>query len=61
MCLYFIISDEPVNFYGFAKLFFELGCQNALFLDGSIASALYAKNLNRHDKPDMAVMVGFTP
>ncbi|WP_084349569.1 phosphodiester glycosidase family protein [Moraxella oblonga] len=57
---HFIISDEAVNFYQFANVFKQdLGCQNALFLDGGIASALYAKNLNRHDKLNMAVMVAF--
>lgn len=56
--IHFIISDEPVNFYGFADVFkSNLGCQNALFLDGGIASALYAKNLNRHDTLNMAVMI----
>lgn len=56
---HFVISDTPVNFYEFADLFKRgLGCQNALFLDGGSASALYAKNLNRHDKLNMAVMIG---
>lgn len=57
---HFIISDESVNFYQFANVFKQdLGCQNALFLDGGIASALYANNLNRHDKLNMAVMIGY--
>lgn len=58
--IHFVISDEPVNFYAFADIFkSDLGCQNALFLDGGIASALYAKNINRHDKLNMAVMVAY--
>lgn len=45
----FVISNQPVTFYQFATLFREkLGCDNALFLDGSV-SALYAPNLNRKD------------
>lgn len=45
----FAISDEPVSFGAFARLFRdELGCRNALFLDGSI-SALYARDLGRSD------------
>lgn len=45
----FTISDEPVSFGAFARLFRdELGCRNALFLDGSI-SALYAPELGRDD------------
>lgn len=45
----FAISDEPVSFGAFARLFRdELGCRNALFLDGSI-SALHAADLGRTD------------
>lgn len=50
----FAISDGPVSFGTFARLFRdELGCRNALFLDGSI-SALYAPEIGRSD-------VGFKP
>ena len=43
------ISDRPVNFHHFARLFRDvLKTPNALFLDGSI-SRLYAPELNRHD------------
>ncbi|MEO1536988.1 MAG: phosphodiester glycosidase family protein [Pseudomonadota bacterium] len=43
------ISNEPVNFHRFARLFRDvLSTPNALFLDGSI-SRLYAPGLNRHD------------
>lgn len=35
---YFVLSQERVNFYSFADFFLtELGCKNALFLDGSIS------------------------
>jgi uncharacterized protein YigE (DUF2233 family) len=45
----FAISNGPVTFGEFAHLFRdELGCANALFLDGSISS-LYAPSLNRRD------------
>jgi len=45
----FAISDGPVSFGAFARLFRDgLGCRNALFLDGSISS-LYAPNLGRAD------------
>lgn len=47
----FAISDEPVSFGAFARLFRdELGCRNALFLDGSI-SALHAPAIGRSDIP----------
>ncbi len=52
-------SEEPVNFYQFAKLFKDhLSCSNALFLDGGIASALYAPSIDSHDKKDMGVIIG---
>jgi len=45
----FVISDDPVTFDTFARLFRDgLGCDNALFLDGSISS-LYAPSLERDD------------
>lgn len=55
----FVMSDEPVTFYDFALLFKEdLDCPNALFLDGGIASALYAPSIDKHDKKQMGVMIG---
>lgn len=43
------ISDGPVSFGAFARLFRDaLGCRDALFLDGSISS-LYAPDLGRQD------------
>jgi prepilin-type processing-associated H-X9-DG protein len=45
----FAISEDPVTFSTFARLFRdELGCANALFLDGSVSS-LYAPSLERMD------------
>jgi uncharacterized protein YigE (DUF2233 family) len=45
----FVISEGPVTFYEFAKLFRDgLNCRNALFFDGSISS-LYARELGRND------------
>jgi uncharacterized protein YigE (DUF2233 family) len=45
----FAISERPVSFGAFARLFRDdLGCRNALFLDGSVSS-LYAPNLQRSD------------
>jgi prepilin-type processing-associated H-X9-DG protein len=45
----FAISDDPVTFSAFARLFRDhLGCANALFLDGSVSS-LYAPALERMD------------
>ena len=48
-----------MTFYQFAELFKdELGCPNALFLDGGIASALYAPSIDKQDKKEMGVMIG---
>ena len=45
----FAISERPISFGPFARLFRdELGCRNALFLDGSVSS-LYAPGLGRSD------------
>ena len=57
--LQFVNSEAPVTFYQFASLFKnELKCPNALFLDGGIASALYAPTIDKHDKKEMGVMIG---
>jgi uncharacterized protein YigE (DUF2233 family) len=46
----FAISDSPVTFDTFARLFRDaLACPNALFLDGSVSS-LYAPELARDDE-----------
>ncbi len=55
----FVTSDTPVTFYNFAKLFQQdLQCDNALFLDGGIATALYAPDVQRKDTKNMGVMIG---
>ncbi|GAA0312461.1 phosphodiester glycosidase family protein [Psychrobacter aestuarii] len=57
--LQWVVSDTPVTFYQFAELFKDsLQCEDALFLDGGIASAFYAPSIERHDKKQMGVMVG---
>lgn len=45
----FAITEDPVNFHEFATFFRDgLGCDNALFLDGSICS-VYSTALHRCD------------
>jgi uncharacterized protein YigE (DUF2233 family) len=53
------LSDTPVTFYEFATYFRDdLGCPNALYLDGTI-SRLYAPELSRNDPgPRMGPIVG---
>ena len=47
--LWFAISDAPVNFDTFARLFRDrLGTPDALYLDG-VVSRLYAPSLGRDD------------
>ncbi len=47
--VYFAISDAPVNFHSFARLFRDrLGTPNALYLDG-VVSRLYAADLQRDE------------
>jgi uncharacterized protein YigE (DUF2233 family) len=41
----FAISKEPINFYDFAKYFQDLGCKNALYLDGFV-SRMYLPEKN---------------
>lgn len=55
----FVNSDEIVSFYNFAALFKnDLDCPNALFLDGGIASALYAPDIQQKDDKSMGVIIG---
>ncbi|MEO8239162.1 MAG: phosphodiester glycosidase family protein [Flavobacterium sp.] len=35
----FVLSKKEVNFYDFAKYFKDLGCKNALYLDGFVSRA----------------------
>lgn len=45
----FVISDDPVSLFEFARFFqVEIGCSDALYLDGAISS-LYAPQLKRAD------------
>lgn len=54
----FASSDTWVTFYEFADFFkTTLKCDNALFLDGGRATAVYSKELNRQDNKYMGVMV----
>ncbi len=54
----FAISKELVNFYDFAEYFKNLGCTNALYLDGGI-SAMYLPEKNWEQLVgDFGVMIG---
>jgi uncharacterized protein YigE (DUF2233 family) len=48
----FVISQGLVNFHEFASFLRDrLLCRDALFLDGGIASGVYAPELGRNDPP----------
>ena len=50
--VHFVITEGRVNFHDFARFFRDrLGCDDALFLDGGSAPALYAPELDRNDSP----------
>jgi uncharacterized protein YigE (DUF2233 family) len=48
--LAFVMSKEKITHYDFAKYFVELGCENALYLDGAISRTyLPSKNWEQLD------------
>jgi uncharacterized protein YigE (DUF2233 family) len=56
--LVFAMSSEPVNLYDFAAYFKDLGCREALYLDGFV-SRLYLPEKNyRQTDGDFGVIVG---
>jgi uncharacterized protein YigE (DUF2233 family) len=57
----FAISDDPVNFEEFARFFRDqLGCRNALFLDGTVSS-LHDAGMKRSDfRMDLGPILGVT-
>jgi uncharacterized protein YigE (DUF2233 family) len=61
--LRFAISDAPVNFHDFARLFRdELKCRDALFLDGGRGAGIYVPAMSREDwsgHGGFGPMVGF--
>lgn len=52
----FVISKTPTTFYELASLFKYLGCDNAMYLDGTISSLFYKNNSNKKDKPQIGGM-----
>ncbi|MFN3314813.1 MAG: phosphodiester glycosidase family protein, partial [Hyphomonas sp.] len=57
--VHFVISEVPVNFHSFARLFRDgLGTPNALYLDGAV-SKVYVPSLERNETGlDMGPIVG---
>lgn len=56
----FAMSKEKINFYDFAKYFKDLGCKNALYLDGFVSRTyLPEKNWIQTDG-NFGVIIGIT-
>lgn len=52
--IFFVISDDEVNFYEFASLYLHVfNCSNALYLDG-LVSRMYLPAINRKNLKDSA-------
>jgi len=56
----FAISSEPVNFYDFALYFKNLGCKNALYLDGLVSRAYMPSEKWLQRDGDFGVIIAVT-
>lgn len=56
----FAMSGEPINFYDFAKFFKELGCKNALYLDGFVSRMYLPEKNHIQTDGDFGVIIGVT-
>lgn len=56
----FVISKVPVNFYDFAAHFKNMGCKNALYLDGFVSRAYLPEKNWVQTNGNFGVMVGVT-
>jgi uncharacterized protein YigE (DUF2233 family) len=54
----FAISKDKINFYDFAMYFKELGCKNALYLDGFVSRAYIPSQGWEQLDGDFGVMIG---
>lgn len=55
----FAISKKEINFYDFATYFKNMGCKNALYLDGFV-SRIYWPEKDIQQDGDFGVMIGVT-
>ena len=54
----FLMSKQKVNFYSFATYFKELGCKNALYLDGFVSKIYCPEEEYHSEKERFGVMIG---
>lgn len=58
-CL-FVMSKGLVTFYEFAQFFKEMGCKNALYLDGAISQTYFPQEGFKLKGGDFGVIIGVT-
>lgn len=56
----FVMSKKKINFYNFASSFKNLGCENALYLDGFVSRAYYPEQNWIQEDGDCGIMIGVT-
>ena len=56
----FAISRQEVNFYDFAKHFKDLGCKDALYLDGFVSKMYLPEKNIKELNGDFGVIIGIT-
>ncbi|WP_298143856.1 phosphodiester glycosidase family protein [Flavobacterium sp.] len=56
----FAMSKSPINFYEFAKYFLDLGCKEALYLDGFVSRTYLPEKKWVQTDGNFGVMIGVT-
>jgi uncharacterized protein YigE (DUF2233 family) len=56
--LVFAMSKKEINFYDFAKYFKDLGCKNALYLDGFVSRTYLPEKNWKQEDGDFGVIIG---
>jgi len=56
----FVMSKKEINFYDFAELFKNIGCENALYLDGLVSKSYYPLQNWIQENGNFGVMIGVT-
>jgi uncharacterized protein YigE (DUF2233 family) len=56
----FVMSKKEINFYNFALLLKNLGCENALYLDGFVSRAYSPEEKWIQEDGDFGVIIGIT-
>ena len=56
----FAMSKQKINFYDFANYFKNLGCKNALYLDGFVSRTYFPDGDWKQTDGDFGVMIGVT-